>query len=56
LVTGTQGNRKATTAREGGAESSGERTDGLTNRNRILGGTDQSERANDCEALVTKDR
>src|SRR5439155_5122984 len=43
-------------AREGGAESSGERTDGLTNRNRIRGGTGQSERANDCEALVTKGR
>src|SRR5213593_1676918 len=43
-------------AREGNAESSGERTDGLTNRNRIQGGAGQSERANDREALVTKDQ
>src|SRR5207249_3539540 len=43
-------------AREGGAEGSGERTDGPTNRNRIRGDTDQGERASDRETLVTKDR
>ena len=41
---------------EGASEGSGERTDGLTNRNRIQGGAEQSERANDREAVVTKGR
>jgi hypothetical protein len=40
--------------REAGAEGSGERTCGPTNRNRIEGDADQSERAHNREALVTK--
>src|SRR5213594_4794832 len=42
--------------RESGAEGSGERTCGPTNRNRIAGDADQGERASDREALVTKGR
>src|SRR2546428_9085653 len=42
--------------REAGAEGSGERTCGPTNRNRIVGDADQGERADDREALVTKRR
>src|SRR5206468_11417896 len=52
-----QGNRKAEQAgREAGAEGSGERTDGPTNRNRIRGDAEQGERAHDREALVTEAR
>ena len=42
--------------REGASEGSGERTDGLTNRNRIRGTVEQGEWATDHEALVTKAR
>jgi len=42
--------------REGGAERSGERSRGLTNRNRMAGGADQGERAWNREALATKGR
>ena len=41
---------------EGASEGSGERTDGLTNRNRIGGDAEQGERTTDCEALVTNAR
>src|SRR6185436_8513763 len=46
-------NRKVT-AREGGAESSGERNRASTNRNRIRGAVNQGERPNAREALATK--
>ena len=52
---GPRANRKVT-AREGGAERSGERNRALTNRNRIRGGDSQGERAMDREALATKGR
>jgi len=41
--------------REGGAEGSGERNRGSTYRNRMRGAASQGERANDREALATKD-
>ena len=44
------------TDREVGAERSGERIRGSTNRNRIRGAADQGERACDREALATKGR
>jgi hypothetical protein len=40
--------------REGGAERSGSKTCGATNRNRIGGRADQGERARNREALATK--
>src|SRR5437899_323346 len=51
-----QGEPEKGPVREGGAEGSGERTCGRTNRNRIGGDAEQGERADDREALVTKAR
>jgi hypothetical protein len=42
--------------RERPFEGSGERTDGLTDRNRVRGDATQGERATNREALVTKAR
>jgi hypothetical protein len=50
----TRANRKATIVRESLKEAESE-TCGATNRNRIQGGVDQGERANDREALATKE-
>jgi hypothetical protein len=47
-------NRKVTIVRESLKEA-GSETCGVTNRNRIGGGANQGERANDREALATKE-